>query len=45
VKAENGNLLTDSHNILNRWKNYFSRLLDVHNYSMFLEIDVQILNH
>jgi hypothetical protein len=24
VKDENGDLLEDSHNILNRWKNYFS---------------------
>jgi hypothetical protein len=24
VKNENGDLLADSHNILNRWKNYFS---------------------
>jgi hypothetical protein len=24
VKDENGALLADSHNILNRWKNYFS---------------------
>jgi hypothetical protein len=24
VKDENDNLLADSHNILNRWKNYFS---------------------
>jgi hypothetical protein len=23
VKDENGELLADSHNILNRWKNYF----------------------
>jgi hypothetical protein len=23
VKGENGDLLADSHNILNRWKNYF----------------------
>jgi hypothetical protein len=30
---ENGDLLADSHNILNRWKNYFSRLLNVHNVS------------
>jgi hypothetical protein len=29
VKDENGDLLADSHNILNRWKNYFSQLLDV----------------
>jgi hypothetical protein len=30
VKGENGELLADSHNILNRWKNYFSLLLNVH---------------
>jgi hypothetical protein len=30
VKDENGDLLADSHNILNRWKNYFSQLLNVH---------------
>jgi hypothetical protein len=27
MKDENGDLLADSHNILNMWKNYFSRLL------------------
>ncbi|PNF28176.1 hypothetical protein B7P43_G07561, partial [Cryptotermes secundus] len=26
----NGDLLADSHNILNRWKNYFSQSLNVH---------------
>jgi hypothetical protein len=31
VKDENGELLADSHNILNRWKNYFSQMLNVHN--------------
>jgi hypothetical protein len=31
VKDENGDLLADSHNILNRRKNYFSQLLNVHN--------------
>jgi hypothetical protein len=31
VKDENSDLLADSHNILNRWKNYFSQLLNVHN--------------
>jgi hypothetical protein len=30
VKDENGDLLADSHNILNRWKKYFSQLLTVH---------------
>jgi hypothetical protein len=29
VKVETGDLLSDSHNILNRWKNYFSELLNV----------------
>jgi hypothetical protein len=33
VKDDNGDLLADSHNILNRWKNYFSKLLNVHNVS------------
>jgi hypothetical protein len=33
VKDENGDLLADSHNILNRWKNYFYQLLNVHNIS------------
>jgi hypothetical protein len=33
VKDENGDLLADSHNITNRWKNYFSQLLKVHNAS------------
>jgi hypothetical protein len=31
VKDENGDLLANFHNILNRWKNYFSQLLNVHN--------------
>jgi hypothetical protein len=26
VKDENGDVLADSHNTLNRWKNYFSQL-------------------
>jgi hypothetical protein len=30
VKEENGDLLGDSHSILNRWKNYFCQLLNVH---------------
>jgi hypothetical protein len=30
VKEENGDLLADSHSILNGWKNNFCRLLNVH---------------
>jgi hypothetical protein len=40
VKDENGDLLADSHCILNRWKNYFSRLLNVHNASDVRQIEV-----
>jgi hypothetical protein len=31
VKDENGDLFADSQTILNKWKNYFSQLLNVHN--------------
>jgi hypothetical protein len=31
VKDENGDLLADSNSIVNRWKSYFSQLLNVHN--------------
>jgi hypothetical protein len=30
MQDENGDLLADSHNILNRWRNYFSQLLNVY---------------
>jgi hypothetical protein len=40
VKDENGDLLVDSHNILIRWKNYFSQLLNVYNVSDVRQIEV-----
>jgi hypothetical protein len=40
VKDENGDLLADSHNILNRWKNYFSQSLNVYNTSDVRQIEV-----
>jgi hypothetical protein len=40
AKDGNGDLLADSHNILNRWKNYFSQLLNVHNVSDVRQIEV-----
>jgi hypothetical protein len=40
VKDENSDLLADSHKILNRWKNYFSQLLNVHNVSDVRQIEV-----
>jgi hypothetical protein len=42
VKDKNGDLLADSHNILNRWKNYFSQLLNVHNVSDVRLIEVHM---
>jgi hypothetical protein len=40
VKAKNGDLLADSQNILNMWKNYFSQLLNVHNVSDVRQIEI-----
>jgi hypothetical protein len=40
VKDENGALLADSHNILNRWKNYFSQLLNVHRVSGVRQVEI-----
>jgi hypothetical protein len=42
VNDENGDLLADSHNILNRWKSYFSELLNVHNTSDVRQIEVHM---
>jgi hypothetical protein len=39
VKDENGDL-ADSHYILNRWKYYFSRLLNVHRISDVRQIEI-----
>jgi hypothetical protein len=33
VKDENGDLLADSNDIVNKWKSYFTHLLNVHNVS------------
>jgi hypothetical protein len=37
---ENVDLLADSQNILNRWKNYFSQLLNVHRVSDVRQIQI-----
>jgi hypothetical protein len=41
VKDENGDLLANSHSILNRWKNFFSQLLNVHRVSDIRQIEIQ----
>jgi hypothetical protein len=40
VKDENGDLLEDSNNIFNRWKHYFSQLLNVHRVSDVRQIEI-----
>jgi hypothetical protein len=40
VKDENGDQLADFHNILNRWRNYFSQLLNVHRVSDVRQIEI-----
>jgi hypothetical protein len=42
VRDENGHLLADSHNILNRWKNYFTQLLNVRRVSDARHIEIYI---
>jgi hypothetical protein len=42
MKDENGDLLEDSQNIVNWWKKYFSRLLNVHNVSDLKHIEVHM---
>jgi hypothetical protein len=39
VKDQNGDLLADSHNILNRWKYCYSQLLNVHRVSNVKQIE------
>jgi hypothetical protein len=40
VKDNSGDLLEDSHNILNRQKHYFSQLLNVHRSSDVRQIEI-----
>jgi hypothetical protein len=40
VQNANGNLLTDSQIFLDRWKNYFSGLLNVHGFSNVSQIEI-----
>jgi hypothetical protein len=40
VKDKNGDLLPDSH-IFNKWKNYFSQLLNVHRVSDVRQIEIR----
>jgi hypothetical protein len=42
VKDKNNDLFVDSHNILFRWKNQFSQLLNMHNVSDVRQIEVHM---
>jgi hypothetical protein len=45
VKEERGDLLVDPHNILNRWKNYFCELLNIHGVGGVRWTEMQQLSH
>jgi hypothetical protein len=40
VKDETSDLLADSQKVLNRWKNYFSQLLNVHRVNDVRQIEM-----
>jgi hypothetical protein len=42
VKDDNGDLLTVSNAIVNRWKSYFSQILNVHNVSDVRQIEIHM---
>jgi hypothetical protein len=41
IKDENGNLLADPQNVLNRWKNFFNQVLNVHGVHNVRQMDIQ----
>jgi hypothetical protein len=40
IKDENGNLIADLQNILNRWKNFFNQVLNVHRVHDVMQMDI-----
>jgi hypothetical protein len=40
IKEENGNLLADPQNVLNRWKNVFNQVLNVHGVHNVRQMDI-----
>ena len=40
VKDEKGDLVADSHNIMARWRNYFSQILNVHGISEVRQAEI-----
>jgi hypothetical protein len=42
IKDENGNLLADPQNVLNRWKNFFNQVLHIHGVHDVRQMDVHM---
>jgi hypothetical protein len=42
IKDENGNLLADTQNILNRWKDFFNQVLNVHGVYDVRQVDIHM---
>jgi hypothetical protein len=40
IKDENGTLIADSQNVLNRWKNFFNQVLNVHGVHDVRQMDI-----
>jgi hypothetical protein len=40
IKDENGNLIADPQNVLNRWKNFFNQVLNVHGVHDVRQMDI-----
>jgi hypothetical protein len=40
IRDENGNLLADPQNVLNRWKNFFNEVLNVHGVHDVRQVDI-----
>jgi hypothetical protein len=42
MKDENGNMLADPQSVLNRWKNFFNQVLNVHGVDDVRQIDIHM---
>jgi hypothetical protein len=40
IKDDNGNLLADPHSVLNRWKNFFNQVINVHGAHDVRQMDI-----
>jgi hypothetical protein len=40
IEDGNGDLLTDPHSVLNRWKNFFNQVLNVHGVNDVKKMDI-----